>query len=268
MALDTGLSGSTFFVTGASGGIGGACARALAAEGARVVLHAHRNVDAARRLIEEDAALSDARALVVAGDVSSEADTDRMFDSALERFGRLDGIVVNAGVWDADSTPIHRMALERFERSVSINLTGAFLTTRAFFRHLDTDRREHAGVVLVGSTAAMFGEEGHVEYAAAKAGLIHGMTRSLKNEIVRLAPKGRVNAVCPGWTRTAMAESALEDRAAVERAMKTRAIREIASAEDIAGAVVFLLSPRLAGHVTGEILTVSAGMEGRLLHDD
>jgi NAD(P)-dependent dehydrogenase (short-subunit alcohol dehydrogenase family) len=120
--------------------------------------------------------------------------------------------------------------------------------------------------VIVGSTAAVFGEEGHAEYAASKAAVTQGLTKSLKNEIVRLVPHGRVNAVNPGWTRTPMAEGALADEEAVERTMKTRAIREVAEPEDIARAVAFLLSDRLAGHVTGEIVTISGGMEGRLLH--
>ncbi len=85
------------------------------------------------------------------------------------------------------------------------DLTGAFLTTRGFLRHLADSPREEASIVFVASTAALFGEENHTDYSAAKAAMAYGMTRSLKNEIVRLAPRGRVNCVCPGWVMTPMA---------------------------------------------------------------
>jgi NAD(P)-dependent dehydrogenase (short-subunit alcohol dehydrogenase family) len=120
--------------------------------------------------------------------------------------------------------------------------------------------------VLIGSTAAKFGEEGHADYAASKAGLVYGLTRTLKNEIVRLVPAGRVNCVCPGWTLTRMTEDALRSHDNVVPAMQTRAITRVARPEEIASAVVFLSSPTLAGHITGEVITISGGMEGRLLH--
>ncbi len=91
------------------------------------------------------------------------------------------------------------------------------------------------------------------------------MTRTLKNEIVDLVPTGRVNAVCPGWTLTRMTEDALKDHENVVPTLQTRPLQRIARAEDIAGTVVFLASDKLAGHITGEVLTIAGGMEGRLL---
>jgi len=118
----------------------------------------------------------------------------------------------------------------------------------------------------VSSTAAVFGEANHADYAAAKAGMAYGLTHSLKNEIVRLAPLGRVNCVCPGWTDTPMAAGHTDDPAAVHRATATMALRKVARPEDIAAAIVFLTSDRLAGHISGAVLTIAGGMEGRLLH--
>ena len=92
------------------------------------------------------------------------------------------------------------------------------------------------------------------------------MTKTLKNEIVGLVPTGRVNAVCPGWTLTRMTEEALRDHDLVVPTLQTRPIKKIARARDVANAVVFLASDALAGHVTGEVLTVAGGMEGRILH--
>jgi NAD(P)-dependent dehydrogenase (short-subunit alcohol dehydrogenase family) len=158
------------------------------------------------------------------------------------------------------------MDLEQWNNTVASNLTASFLCAREYFRYLEHVQPDNASLVLIGSTAARFGEEGHADYAASKAGLTYGLTLTLKNEIVRLVPAGRVNAVSPGWTLTRMAESALRDHENVIPAMQTRAIKRVARAEDIANAVVFLASDTLAGHITGEILTVSGGMEGRRLH--
>ncbi len=251
-------------VTGASGGIGAACAREFAAEGATLVLHANRNRAAADALASDLAT----PALVVAGDLSRESDVDRLFGEALDRFGRIDTVVANAGIWIPDAVPIESMSLARWQRTLDANQTSVFLTFRAWFRDLAERRPDRASAVLMGSTAAVFGEEGHVEYAASKAAIVYGMTRTLKNEIVRLCPRGRVNAVCPGWTRTPMAAPALEVPGAVERATRTQPVRRVAEPEDVARAVAYLASDRLAAHVSGEIVTVAGGMEGRLLHRD
>jgi 3-oxoacyl-[acyl-carrier protein] reductase len=261
--MDTGLSDQIVLVTGASGGIGRVTARAFAAEGASVVLHYHRSAKSAEQLRDE---IGEA-ALAVAADLRDEAQTASMFDAAVGRFGRVDAVVANAGVWSANSTPLHEMSLAQWRDTVEADLTSAFLTCRAFLRHLADAPRDAASIVLVGSTAAIFGEADHADYAAAKAGMAYGLTRSLKNEIVRLAPRGRVNAVCPGWVDTAMARSGTRDPQRMKKVQATMALAKIATAEDVARAVVFLTSDRLAGHVSGAILPVAGGMEGRLLRE-
>jgi 3-oxoacyl-[acyl-carrier protein] reductase len=204
---------------------------------------------------------------VVGADLRAEAEVDAMFAASIQVLGRIDVVVVNAAIWNPAVSPLHAMALAQWQDTLEADLTSAFLTCRAFLRHLCETPREAAALVLVGSTAALFGEANHADYAAAKAAMVFGLTRSLKNEIVRLAPRGRVNAVCPGWTDTPMAGDFTTDRAAMARATATMPLAKIAQPEDVAAAIVFLASHRLAGHVSGAVLPVAGGMEGRMLRE-
>lgn len=262
--MDAGIQNQTFLITGAAGGIGAETARAFAAEGANLVLHFHRNRTGAEALAKELAV----RSRVIQADVGSEADVDRMYREALSSFPRIDGIVVNAGIWIADEVPLHRMTLAQWQKTMETDLTGAFLTCRGFLRHVADTPREEASIVFVASTAALFGEENHTDYSSAKAAMAYGMTRSLKNEIVRIAPRGRVNCVCPGWVMTPMAAASMADPSAVKRVTATMALKKIATPEDVARAIVFFSSSRLAGHLSGTILPLAGGMEGRWLHRD
>ena len=257
--MDLGLQGAGVLVTGASGGIGGEVTRELARAGARVAVHYHRNAEAADTLAEE------VDGVALGADLTDEDDANALVARAAARLGRLDAVVANAGIWPADDLPIWEMPVDRWRATVDGNLTATFLTVRAFLRHL----ADHPGVpapsvVMVGSTAGEFGEAGHADYAAAKAGIGVGLLRSVKNEIVRLHPAGRVNVVAPGWTTSPMTADTLDD-ATVTRVTATMPLAKVATTEDVARAVVWLLSPTAAGHVTGQVVTVAGGMEGRLL---
>lgn len=260
--METNLSEKVVLITGASGGIGSACAKAFHKEGASLVLHGNRNMDVATALARELGSGN----LAVQADLRIEDEVDGMFDLAVRTFGQIDAVVANAGIWPESPAPIHKMDPARWREVMESNLTAPFLCARAFFRHLESLRPSAASLVFIGSSAALFGEADHAEYAASKAGLAYGLTKSLKNEIVRLVPRGRVNTVCPGWTRTPMAAHGLEDLEALTDVLQTRALQRIARPEDVASAVVFLSSDSLAGHITGEIWNVTGGMEGRLIH--
>jgi 3-oxoacyl-[acyl-carrier protein] reductase len=256
--VDTGLAGKGIVVTGASGGIGSACARAFAAEGARVVVHYHRGRDRAEALVAE---LPDSIAL--GADLTDEAQVDELFARAREALGSVDVCAAVAGVWPSADEPVWQLPLERWEETLRSNLTATFLTARAFLR--EVERNGHGNLVLVGSTAGRFGEAGHADYAAAKSAIQGGLLLSLKNEIVRVAAGGRVNAVAPGWTYSPMTRGAL-DPEVVERVSRTMALRKVATADDIARAVLVLASDELSGHISGELVTVAGGMEGRTIH--
>ena len=257
--MDTGLAGKRVLVTGASGGIGGATARAFAAEGCRLALHYHQGHARAEGLARE---LDEA--LLLRADLRSEDEVDALFAEARERLGGLDVCAAVAGVWPEEDVPVWNLPLARWEETLRSNLTATYLTARGFLR--EVERNGHGSLVLVGSTAGIFGEAGHADYAAAKSAMVGGLLLSLKNEIVRIAPGGRVNAVCPGWTVSPMTRSTLEDPAVLERATRTMALRKAAAPEDVARQIVVLASDKLSGHVTGQMVLVAGGMEGRLLH--
>ena len=247
-------------VTGASGGIGSACVRAFAAEGARVAVHFHRGEARAHELATEIGAAG-----VFGADLTNEASVDALFAQAREALGRIDVCAAVAGVWPAADLPVWELPLERWEETLRANLTATFLTARGFLR--EVARNGHGSLVLVGSTAGRFGEAGHADYAAAKSAIQVGLLASLKNEIARIAPRGRVNAVAPGWTETPMTRG-LVDPEAVRRISRTMALRKVGQPEDVAAQVVVLASEVLSGHVSGQLVTVAGGMEGRVVHDD
>jgi 3-oxoacyl-[acyl-carrier protein] reductase len=258
VSVDLGLEGAVVLITGASGGIGQATARAFAGEGARVALHYYRNRATAEALAEE------LDGVAFGADLRNESDAEALIPAVCEALGGLDICVANSGVWMGEDVPLWQMPVDRWRSTLEGNLTATFLTSRAYLRHVAQSR--HGTLVLVASTAGIFGEAGNADYATAKSAIAFGLCRSLKNEITRVAPLGRVNVVAPGWTVTPMTAGHLSPEA-VAHATATMPLRKIATPSDVAAAVVWIASSRVAGHLTGQIITVAGGMEGRLLND-
>ena len=264
--MELGLGDATVFITGASGGIGRALAEVFASEGTRLVLHAGER----RGELEAWLALQPwrARALVVSADVRRPAELADAFGEAGQRFGRIDLCVPNAGRWPREALLLHEAGEQRIRDTLETNLLGALWTARAFMAQLAQygPRADGNGAALcfIGSTAGRFGERRHAEYAASKAGLI-GLMHSLKNEIVELDPYARVNVVEPGWTVTHLVRPELEQPGVIAGVVRTMPLHQLARAIDIARCVAFTCSPTMARHVSGQVITVAGGMEGRVL---
>jgi 3-oxoacyl-[acyl-carrier protein] reductase len=201
------------------------------------------------------------RVQLAQADLTVEEEVERLFAAA----GPLDVCAAVAGIWPSDDLPAWELPLARWEETVRANLTVTFLTARGFLRGVA--ERGHGNLVLVGSTAGLFGEAGHADYAAAKSAILHGLLLSLKNEVVRVAPRARVNAVAPGWTESPMTRGFVDDEH-IRRISRTMALRKVARPEDVARQVVVLASDELSGHVSGQVVTIAGGMEGRVVHED
>lgn len=264
--MDLGLEGKVVWITGASGGIGRAMAEVFANEGAHVALHGHRQWDA---LVEWVAAQAwSDRALTVRADMTSASEVEKAAESICERFGRIDVAVANAGIWPPEERGLHELSEARIREVLEVNLFGALWTARAFLARLaqtgPRDDGHGASLIFTGSTAGRFGERGHADYAASKAGL-SGLMLSLKNEIAFLDPYARVNLIEPGWTITEMSRRNIDQPGVVERVVQTMAVRQLGRSHDVARTAAYLASPIAARHVSGQVITVAGGMEGRVL---
>jgi 3-oxoacyl-[acyl-carrier protein] reductase len=264
--MNTDLAGKVVLITGASGGIGSAVARKFAAEGAKLALHFRRGRSQIAALQRE---LTDCDSLAVHADLSKESQVKTLFARTVKHLGRIDTLIANAGSWVTEDVPLHRMTLRQWKETLDGVLTTTFLTLREFLRLVAKQKRGNA--VLISSTAAVFGEAGHADYSAGKAAIAYGLTRSLKNEIARIAPHtrhycgGRLNCICPGWTIVPRNQTKLGDTKIVERVTATMALPQIGRPDDIAHAAVFLSSDTLARHITGQTVVIAGGMEGRFL---
>jgi len=244
------LDGRKVLVTGGSRGIGRATALLFAQAGADVALNYVSNQKAAEEVLKSVEKLG-RRCLVYKAEMSSRSDIDRMVGDILAKWGELDTLVNNAGVWTY--LEMGRMDDAVYRETIGINVDGVFYATNAVVPAM----KEHGRgwIINVTSTAGVRGEALHSHYAASK-GALQSLTKSLA---VELAPFGiRVNAVAPGWVDTDMSAPSFSEPGFKEKVRQTIPLRRIPPAEDIAGPILFLASD-LARHVTGEILNVNGG---------
>ncbi|RDW75064.1 hypothetical protein BP6252_06206 [Coleophoma cylindrospora] len=210
----------------------------------------------------------------VTGDISSESSIQQCIAEAKSHHGPINILVANAGITDeSNSYSIWEIPLSLWQKTYNTNIQGTFLTIKHFLLSAQESQAANGGeelenlaIVVTGSETGKFGQAGHTEYASGKAGLQYGLVRGVKNEIVRLNSKARINAVAPGWVDTPLIEGRLDDPAELwTEAQATVPLRKIAQPEDVARTMCFLASHRAAGHITGECISVDGGMEGRVV---
>ncbi|CCM05953.1 uncharacterized protein FIBRA_08192 [Fibroporia radiculosa] len=209
------------------------------------------------------------RIRAIQANLTAEEEVIRMFNEQTEGFSPVQILVVNHGYYPPVDATVSQMTLDQWNSTFASNLTSSFLVLREYMRKLEgatVQQKDKASIVLIGSTAGKYGEIGHADYSAAKSGMMYGLAMTLKNEIVKIAPKGRVNCIAPGWVKTPMAEHALKQPEIIYRALATTPLKKVATPEDIATQVVFISSTAVSGHVSGQVIMVEGGMEGRLLN--
>ena len=243
------FQGKTAIVTGASRGVGRATALRLAEAGAKVVVNYLKAEEKANNVVEL-CKEKGVEALAVQGDVSAWQDAQNLANVALEKFGRIDLLVLNAGIWEG--APIEEMSEETWNKVLNTNLKAAWAMTKACVPAMK--KQERGAIVLVSSTAGQRGEANYSNYAASKGGQI-SFTKALACE---LAPKIRVNAVAPGWIETAMVRPVFEDENYKASVINSIPLRRMATTDDVALSICFLLSD-WTRHITGEILNINGG---------
>lgn len=245
------LTGMVAIVTGGSRGIGRAVVKQMAQAGAKVVFSYASDLPAARSIVAEVEGAG-GTAVMVPADVSRRDEAESVVEEAQARFGKIDVLVNNAGIWNARDIPIEEMTDDEWDHMMAVNLKGVFVTIRAAVPYMK--ERRSGRLINVSSTAGQRGEAFHAHYAATKSAVL-GLTKSLAAE---LAPSGiLVNAVAPGWVDTDMSAGPLRgpDRARIDQ---TIILRRPGTADEIAGAVLFLASP-LSSYMTGATLSVNGG---------
>ncbi len=245
------LDNKVAIITGGSRGIGAATVRMFCAAGGRVLLNYVRAKDAAEKLARE---CGDDRCAAMEANLTGTASGEPLVRAAVERFGRLDILVANHGVWPPEDVPIDRMSAEQWRSTLAINLDSVFSLVKHAVAQIKA-QGSGGHVVLVSSTAGQRGESFHTDYAATKGAII-SMVKGLSTE---LAPdRIYVNCVAPGWVATDMTTSTLADRVAGAKVMATIPMRRVATPEEIAGPILFLCTPH-AGFITGEVMNVNGG---------
>jgi 3-oxoacyl-[acyl-carrier protein] reductase len=249
------LSGRVALITGGSRGIGAECVRLFREAGATVAF----NYRAARAQAEALAAeCGAANCAAFEQDLSSAEDGRALVAKTVERFGRLDCLVVNHGIWPPDDAPIASMSDAQWRKTLGVNLDSVFGLVQAAVAQMQ--KQPKAGdasghIVLVSSTAGQRGEAFHADYAVTKGAVI-SLTKSLSSE---LAGRGiYVNCVAPGWVATEMSASALNDPVTSKKIFATIPLGRVATPREIAGPILFLCTP-FAGFMSGEIVNVNGG---------
>jgi 3-oxoacyl-[acyl-carrier protein] reductase len=239
-------------VTGGSRGIGAATVKLFAEAGAKVVFNYRRAAKAAREVVCSCGRHAP-NVVALHADVSRMADAKKLIGEAVRRFGRLDVVVANAGIWNVKPAPIERMTERQWDEMMAVNLKGVYAVIHYAVPAMI--RRKSGRIIVISSTAGQRGEAFHTHYGASKGGVI-SLVKGLSTE---LAPHGiLVNCVAPGWVDTDMCTPVVRNRREHQQALRTIPLHRFACPEEIAAPILFLAS-EMASYVTGEIVNVNGG---------
>lgn len=243
------LKSKIILITGGSRGIGAACVKYFCMAGASVAFTYNTNAAAAARIEKRFSKISKCKAYKV--DINNENEIKSVVQSVVKDFGKIDVLVNNAGIWKEGK--ISKIKLSAWEETIKTNLTSAFLFTQHVIRFMKIKR--YGKIINISSTAGQRGEAHYSHYASSKGGMI-SFTKSLASE---LGPFNiNVNSIAPGWVLTDMSKSVLSNKKSLEEELKKIPLGRIATADDIAGPVLFLASD-MSRHINGEVLNVNGG---------
>lgn len=243
------LNSKKILITGGSKGIGAACVKYFCMAGASVAFTYNSNPALAARIEKRFSKITKCKAYKV--DISNEDEIKKTVHSMVKDFGRIDVLVNNAGIWKEGK--ISKIKLTAWDETLRTNLTSAFIFTQQAVHFMKIKR--YGKIINISSTAGQRGEAHYSHYAASKGGMI-SFTKSLASE---LGPFNiNVNSVAPGWVLTDMSKSVLSNKKSLDEELKKIPLGRIATADDIAGPVMFLASD-MSRHISGEILNVNGG---------
>jgi 3-oxoacyl-[acyl-carrier protein] reductase len=246
------LAGKAALITGGSRGIGAATARLFAQAGADVVFSYNRNREAAQQ-VEAEARRHGTRVESLKADLRRMNDAKKLVQFARERLGRLDILVANAGIWNEVDSPIEKMSEREWDEMMRVNLKSVYSVIHFGVPHMKAQKG--GKIIAISSTAGQRGEAFHTHYGATKGAII-SMVKGLSTELAR--HNILVNCVAPGWVDTDMSKAVLHTKAGFQLATKSIPMGRVATAEEIAGPILFLAS-ELASFINGEVLNVNGG---------
>lgn len=246
------LAGKAALITGGSRGIGAAAVKLFAQAGADVVFNYNKAKDAAMQ-VQQEAGKHGTRVEAFKADVSRHAENRKLVEQCIARLGRLDILVANAGVWNIEDLPIEKMTEKQWDEMMQVNLKSVYSVIH--FAVPQMIKQKGGKIIPISSTAGQRGESFHTHYGASKGAII-SFTKGLSTELAR--HNILVNSVAPGWVATDMSNPVLDTKAGQKMAASVIPLGRAATAEEVAGPILFLASD-LANFMTGEIINVNGG---------
>ena len=253
--MNSDLEGKVVLVTGGAGGIGSVISKSFAEQGAKVIVHYNDSKENAEKISNE------INGFAVNADLTDSEQTKELFNGIIQKEGKIDICIANAGKYPKDYAPLWEIDSDRWNNTISTNLSLTYNTSHYFLKHAAETKK--GSLVLIGSTAGLYGEAGHADYAAAKGAITSGLLRTMKNDAAQIGNGVRVNAIAPGWTVSQKKIDEGLDQTRVNRITSTMSLKKLAKPEDVANSAIMLASDSLSGHITGQVIEIAGGMEGR-----